>query len=854
MSLRPLALAVACGVCTPLAVVPTALAAPAGTVVISEVYGGGGNSGSVFSNDFVELFNPTDQPIDLKGWTIDQQSAAGNTGKLHSLTGTIPAGGYYLIQGAAGANPSTALPAADEEGSFNFSGTKAVATLLDASGNPVDLVGWGDAAEFEGAPAVGTSNKTSIQRTNPGADTDNNQADFVAGAPTPQGSGSTGPTQPTDPTDPTDPTEPVTPVEPGAILPISEIQGTGETTPFDGKVVTTEGIVTAVYNEGGKDGFIIQTAGTPDPAATASSALFVYLGSQGVYPTVGQAVTVTGTAGEHYGTTQLKDVTVSPAQGLDPVTPLDITVLPAEREPLEHMLLNITGQYTVTDNYQINSYGEVGLVDGTTPLRQPTDVVTPGAEATAMQAENDARRLILDDGRTRNYSRSDQQTPLPYLIQNGGTTTAPLRVGDGVDFAHPVVLDFDHDQWRLQPTQPVTGNTNTADLPITWQNSREAELSAMDSVAGDTSIAAFNVLNYFTTLGEDVPGCDSYTDSKGAPVTARNCDVRGAYSQQAFEDQQRKIVAAINRMNADVVSLSEIENTATVTGDVSRRDESLAQLVDALNAAAGEQRWAYAKSPATLPASEDAIRVAFIYNPAKVEPVGESRIFDDGAFTGTARQPLAQQFKSTQGDSTFVAVANHFKSKGSVAFDDKDTGDGQGNNANLRVSQAKALLSHLNAQSDWADQPVFILGDLNSYSQEDSVKVLEEAGFANLGEEPTYLFGGQQGSLDHALANPKAQELVADARVWNINADESIAFEYSRRNYNAVDVYDDSPFRSSDHDPIKVGLNLGGTSQPAPEPQPQPQPEQGQSGLSSLFGSSSLPSLSSLSSRGSSSS
>lgn len=158
-------------------------------------------------------------------------------------------------------------------------------------------------------------------------------------------------------------------------------------------------------------------------------------------------------------------------------------------------------------------------------------------------------------------------------------------------------------------------------------------------------------------------------------------------------------------------------------------------------------------------------------------------------------------------------MVNHFKSKGSVADGDADTGDGQGNNAHVRDAEAQALLSHLGEQTDWADKPVFLLGDLNSYSREDSVRTLEANGFTNLGgqfanSEPTYQFGGHLGSLDHALANGAADKLVAGARVWNINSDESVAFEYSRRHYNAVDFYDDSPFRSSDHDPIKVGFNF----------------------------------------------
>lgn len=256
---------------------PLATAAPDGSnIVISEVYGGGGNSGSVFANDFVELYNPTNAPINVAGWIIEQQAAAGNRGSDVTLTGTIPARSHYLVAGAAGSNATAALPTPNETSNLAFSGTNASAVLFNGP-TVVDKVGWGNATNVEGAAARATTNATSVARTNPAIDTDNNAADFVVGAPTPQGtSGGTGPTHPTDPTDPTDP------VEPGAITPIAQIQGTGDTSPLAGQNVTTEGVVTAVYSDGGKNGIVIQTGGTGAETPAASPAIFVYLGNGGV--------------------------------------------------------------------------------------------------------------------------------------------------------------------------------------------------------------------------------------------------------------------------------------------------------------------------------------------------------------------------------------------------------------------------------------------------------------------------------------------------------------------------------------------------------------------------------------------
>src|SRR5690606_31253139 len=175
---------------------------------------------------------------------------------------------------------------------------------------------------------------------------------------------------------------------------------------------------------------------------------------------------------------------------------------------------------------------------------------------------------------------------------------------------------------NFQPTSPVTGN---ADSVVTFDtgNTRQANAAPQD-VGGDLKIAGFNVLNYFTTLGVDLDGCTAYTDRANNPISVSGgCDARGAWDGTNLDRQQGKIVAAINGLGADVVSLEEIENSAKFGKD---RDAALADLVEALNAAAGAGTWAYAPSPTTLPdlAEQDVIRTAFIYKPASVELAGDS--------------------------------------------------------------------------------------------------------------------------------------------------------------------------------------------------------------------------------------
>jgi predicted extracellular nuclease len=144
-----------------------------------------------------------------------------------------------------------------------------------------------------------------------------------------------------------------------------------------------------------------------------------------------------------------------------------------------------------------------------------------------------------------------------------------------------------------------------------------------------------------------------------------------------------------------------------------------------------------------------------------------------------------------------------------------DDGTGQGNANPDRIRQADELARFAErAQATYRTDKVFLSGDFNSYTQEDPLQHLYDAGYVDLGSreapgESTYLFDGLVGSLDHVLANPAALATVTGAHVWNINSVESVALEYSRYNYNATNFYTDAPWRASDHDPLLVGIDPG---------------------------------------------
>ncbi|MEG2961802.1 MAG: lamin tail domain-containing protein, partial [Janthinobacterium sp.] len=174
----------------------------ASDVVISQVYGGGGNNGALYRNDFIELFNRGASPVNLSNWSVQYASAAGSTWAVTALPAIdLQAGQYLLVQQAKGTGGTQDLPAPDATGSLAMSGTAGKVLLSNsktaqtgaspAGAAVVDLVGFGTANGFEGAAAPAPSNTLSIARANGGcSDTDDNSVDFAAGSVTPRNTAS----------------------------------------------------------------------------------------------------------------------------------------------------------------------------------------------------------------------------------------------------------------------------------------------------------------------------------------------------------------------------------------------------------------------------------------------------------------------------------------------------------------------------------------------------------------------------------------------------------------------------------------------------------------------------------------
>ncbi|PCE34165.1 ExeM/NucH family extracellular endonuclease [Burkholderia ubonensis] len=566
----------------------------------------------------------------------------------------------------------------------------------------------------------------------------------------------------------------------GSATPIAEIQGPGAPSPLAGQNVSIEAVVTAEF--GGADGFggffVQQADAQRRNQPGVSEGLFVY--APKARAKAGDLVHVTGKVEEKYGQTQLTLAGgIAVCANGQSVTPATLT-LPVDNvntfAAYEGMLVRLPQKLNVTDTYELGRYGSVLLSNGR--LRTPTSVVPP-AQAQAQIDANARNRLVLDDG-------SNKQNPATVPYPAPGLSAAnTLRAGYTVSNVEGV-LEMRYGAWRLQPVPGAAAPAFDARA-----NPRIAA-PARDRHA-NLRVASFNVLNYFN--GNGLGG--GFDDPAN----------RGAKTYQEFVRQDAKIVSALKALDADVIGLMEIQNNGY--GELS----AVRQLAAKLGA-----DWRVV-DPGTARLGGDAIAVALIYDSRKVEPVGRAATL---AIDDKNRQPLAQTFRRVGGKHALTVAVNHLKSKNcpDAASDDLDQGDGQGCWNATRTRAAAKLADWLAGTPTGASsQGVLLIGDFNSYTHEDPIRLLESRGYRNLvsrwvgADAYSYVYNGEAGYLDHALASLPLAAHVKAVHEWHINADEPVALQYplayksaeQQRTYYAPDAY-----RSSDHDPVLVDIALPG--------------------------------------------
>ncbi|MDN3640760.1 ExeM/NucH family extracellular endonuclease [Simiduia curdlanivorans] len=603
---------------------------------------------------------------------------------------------------------------------------------------------------------------------------------------------------------------------------ISGVQGTADSVTNAGEQVVVEGIVTGLRSNGF---FLQEEAADYDDNSASSEGIFIF----GSFP--GQVikqhiVRVLGEAGEYYGNSQIKASEVLDCGLADEMVAAVVVPMPYEGlvnlESLEGMVASVNNAKIFSlDNF--TKYGEMFISDD---LKwSPTDVAVPlSAEYQQAVANATANILLVEDSVDASYPDSIDF----YSTENvdGLNYANAPRVGDVVSATGP--LNFSFGAYRINPSKDS----------FAIVSSRQ---EAPDIRHGNLSVASFNVLNYFNGKVLD-----------DGSVTFSYPENRGAGNAEEFALQEARIVKALAVLDADVVGLIEIEN------DGFGRSSAIRSLVTALNREVGRSVYRYAFSVDESATGTDAISNAIIYKHKKVRALGLMegielpRQESNGAVVAM-RNSLVQRFVHRDTGDTFAVVVNHFKSKGSACYEDENSPTdltlAQGSCNALRVSAAVALGEALEQMP--LPEKRLVIGDLNSYSQEDPIAVLtdysaEARGYTIKGAVNTqagntlaaevtktyglvslkdvydpqgfsYFFYGsdQVGSLDHVLASPAAAERVVDVSHWNINGVELYQLQYDQAlsYYNAangdqIDFTGVGHYRSSDHDPVLVTLSM----------------------------------------------
>ncbi|POZ62478.1 ExeM/NucH family extracellular endonuclease [Chromobacterium alticapitis] len=577
---------------------------------------------------------------------------------------------------------------------------------------------------------------------------------------------------------------------------LHQIQGAGFQSPALKQTVSARGVVSALlYGKEGPVGFFMQEeARYQDADPATAEGIYVYTGRLALPPLkTGDVVAVRGKVlefgrkGDARSETQLQPASADDVQAcgirgdLTPITlRLPLSGGAAQLEALAGMAVKFEQPLHVADSYNYGRYGELTL---SSQARQwaPTQLYRPGsAEAQSLRAGNLRDRVLLDDGKT--WQNADDWLPGPGGLSAGNT----LRVGDRLEGLTGVV-SFSNGAYRIQPLYPprVSAANRRAAAPVRQP--------------GLLRVASFNVLNFFNGDGQ----------GGGFPTE------RGAKTHGDFLRQKAKVVGAIRQLDADVLGLMELEN------DGFGPRSAIVELLEALNAGLTADRQYHLVDPGLPRIGSDAITTGMLYRPSRVKPDGAAQALTVGD-PGKNRPSLAQTF-AVDG-KRLTLVVNHLKSKGSSCDQlmangvvDTDRGDGQGNCNLTRLQAALDLLKWAKRRGASDQEGLLLMGDMNAYAKEDPIRALEEGGLSNLlarfGKDAySYVYQGESGNLDHALADAALGKWVADAGEWHINADEPAALEYGgefksaaqRQRYYAPDAY-----RSSDHDPLYVDLRLG---------------------------------------------
>jgi predicted extracellular nuclease len=797
-------------------------------VMITEYVEGGGY------NKAIELYNNGTETIDLSTYSLVRYKDGDETStSMVALSGTISPAGVLVVRNSETATVLDDSIATITNGSLQHNGGDAVA-LLNGT-DVIDIVG--------DVPTDSSWGKdTTLRRIGRAVNTVYDESDWQSydkdniddlGNVNPDG-------------------EPVVEeVLPEAIpTTIMAIQGDGSTSPLIESGYESEddyqvvGVVTAIQETAlGSHlpvGFFLQDP-DGDEDENTSDAIFVEGEVTGL--AVGNTVTVQGKASEYYSWTILTDITINnieesvteitatPLRTAETDEDFDFTLERHEGMLIEldatadmHVTRTFSFDYSSYRNNMVAAYERVNIT--------ANQLYVPASdEADAQEDENEDRRLFIEsfekaeNGEVPWYGDYLSASAVPM---EDGTTSSDdyIRIDDTIDGLQGVV-GYSYSEYRLYVTNEATSET------FIHNNERTTTPEIAD---GELRIATFNVLNYFNSSfgGDDNP-------------TGTN---RGAETEAEFTRQGDKIAKAIIAMDADIVGLMEIENNGF------GENSAIAHLVDKINLLIEDedQHYTYVVSDDedVTYIGTDAIANQVIYKASKVTldtyrliEMPEQHATEGEDVDNYQRDAITPTFSINDSDETITISVNHFKSKGSTCWEDvnlqnEEDLDGQGSCENLRVSAAQ----HLGTELESIEGHKLILGDLNSYANEDPILLLTELpedysvtpardtfigsetmdtdspeslssafGFVNVIENFntdsfSYSYNDEVGTLDYILVDADtAENNVVAAIDWNINATESSLSDYSVDYSGDLDKFDDI-YRASDHDPAIVVLNF----------------------------------------------
>ncbi|MFF0567256.1 endonuclease/exonuclease/phosphatase family protein [Streptomyces sp. NPDC004041] len=775
---------------------PAAQAAPSATAVISEVYGGGGNSGATLTRDFVELANAGSASFEVDGLSVQYlpgSPSAGSLWQVSPLSGAIAPGGRYLVAQATGSGGTVALPAPDATGTVAMgagSGTVALVsgtspltckTAADCAADTriVDLVGYGSAVVREGSgPVPGASATASVARAASLADTDDNAADLAAGAPTPvnsKGETSGGGQPPEEPG----------PTEPGDVR-IHDIQGTTRVSPLAGAAVTgVPGVVTGVRTSGSRGFWIQETA--PDGDPRTSEGLFVYTGSTAPAVKAGDMVLVSGKVAEYYPG--------SATQSITQITGPRVTVLSSGNALPAPVVLDarsVPGRYVPTaDGGSIDPLPlepkryALDLYESLEGLRvQIADTRVTGATTkydeiwvTVKPKENPTRR-----GGTLYASYEDQNTGrLKVMSLDPAQPVPAANVGDVLKGRTTGVLDYaSYGGYNLQATELGAHVDKKLRREVTRQQRK-----------GELAVATYNVENL------------------------------DAADDQAKFDTLAEGVAK-NLSSPDIVSLEEIQDDNGPVNDGTVGSEAtLKRFTDAIVAQGGPRyAWRYVAPENNQDGGEPGgnIRNVFLYNPDRVSfvdrPGGDAttpveavktwkgvklsaspgRINPASPAWESSRKPLVGEFVF-RGRSVFV-IGTHFGSKGGDQPLHGRFQEPTRSSETKRVQQAAEVNTFVTSllKADKSAR-VVALGDFNDFEFSPTFTALTEGRVLKplittlpASERYSYVYDGNSQTLDHILTSPAIRRL----------------------DYDVVHINAEFADQASDHDPQVVRIKVSG--------------------------------------------